>query len=370
MHSGVYDPVDDRLLIFSGLGDYATSSPAWGFNLGSNSWSRLELAEGSESFPLLNSEQVFYDAAHHRVVMADTGYSVKVFDLSARKVETAPASTWPYPHRQFPAQAYDAQRERLFSYGGLHSSTGIRSDLWVYDFRSTDTVSRWREVPQIGDLPARKFLAQAYVDPHRDVLVLFGGNWSSTYHDSEYTDEVHELDLKTLRWKRSAAPARPSRRGQFSACYDDVHRRGFIFGGLFRAGMAYENITTFNEIWSCSKSGAWSLELPRGPLCPTRRLPVAGYDSQRNRLIIYGGEEIQGSQSGARAEMKVPQNGASISGNRALVMAELVSGTSAMVRQMLFQYRQPSEPGHPSQRRVPKVNQTPTQLLPGLSIGT
>jgi hypothetical protein len=179
-------------------------------------------------------------------------------------------ATGPSP-RMVAAAAYDTARKVVVLFGGMARPGNIvNGETWEWDggtwvLRSTSGPS-----PRLGH-------AMAY-DIARGVTVLFGGgDWGS-----------ESMSGETWEWDGSAwtqrSPARsPSARGLHAMAYDSRRQVTVLFGG---AGYDGETSIYFGETWQWDGQ-EWIRRAVGGPW--PRVLAAMAYDSDRDRLVLYGG---------------------------------------------------------------------------------
>jgi hypothetical protein len=158
----------------------------------------------------------------------------------------------------------------LFPGASSASPTGTWSDLTPY------------HPDLLGDEPPVNYVS--VYDPVRDRIVLFGGLTCS--HEGNFpSSDTWSFDLTTRTWQIIATQGGiPPARDQACGVYDSVHDRLVIFGG--RNGS-----TVYADLWALSLSGTptWTELTPAG-LRPSGLAGASAiYDSQRQRMVIFGG---------------------------------------------------------------------------------
>jgi hypothetical protein len=187
----------------------------------------------------------------------------------------APTGTRPSP-RFFHSATYDPVRQRMVVYGGLSGGLVV-DDLWVLSL--TDTPA-WMQLSPSTPLSGQYALSAIY-DPVRDRVIFFGGS----------NNAVWALSLAgTPTWTQLLPPSAtpPVALTYHSAIYDPVRDRMIVFGGCDGA-----TSTFLNDVWALSLSGtpAWTLLAPTGTPPSARRSHTAIYDPARDRMVVFGGED-------------------------------------------------------------------------------
>jgi hypothetical protein len=123
--------------------------------------------------------------------------------------ETVPdGEEWPVV-RERHAMAYDTQRRKLVLFGGLHYADYLQ-DTWEWDGET----KTWSELHLLGEVPGRRSSPAMAYDEDRGVMVLYGGEASSSqeylrgYTSTwELSQELHEEPghLYTVSWVHALA---------------------------------------------------------------------------------------------------------------------------------------------------------------------
>jgi len=184
------------------------------------------------------------------------------------------------------ASAYDPVRDRIVFFGGTNSFSGagaVNAQLLSLDLSGTDPA--WTALIAAGSPPPARYAHTMIYDPVRDRMLVFGG-----YTNSIFLQDVWELSLVGTPTWTPLAPSgtKPAVRWGHGAAYDPVGDRMIVFGGGGNAGALY------NDVWSLSLSGspAWTLLTPSGTPPLTRRAASLVYDSNHQRLVMFGGFRV------------------------------------------------------------------------------
>jgi hypothetical protein len=187
------------------------------------------------------------------------------------------------------AAVFDPVRDRMLVFGGtwtFDNSGAPNAELLSLELSGTDP--HWISIIANGTPPPARYGHTMVYDPVRDRMLIFGGNvFSNALQD------VWSLSLTgTPTWTRltpSGTP--PAARFGHAAVYDPVGDRMLVFGG---AGVVVTTLAAsplYNDVWSLSLSGtpAWTLLTPSGDSPLARRGASGVYDSNRQRLVLFGG---------------------------------------------------------------------------------
>lgn len=231
---GVYDPVNDRFVVFGGLGDDGFHADVWALSLfGPPTWTELR-ARGPRPSPR---------AAH--------------------------------------AAVYDAKRQRMLVFGGFDpAAPGSRwNDLWALSLSANPV---WRQVRTGGTTPPPSSGHSAVYDAQQDRMLVFGSG-----------NGVWELSLAALPTWRRIVPAAggPEPRDEQAAVFDPVRQRLIVFWGY-----AVPEVNTYlNDTWALSLTGipTWT-QLPLSTEQPYPRWGHGAiYDPWADRILSHGGQLIR-----------------------------------------------------------------------------
>ena len=232
VHSTIYDPIRDRLVVFGGQSYAGTSNEVWTFTLaGIPRWQQL-----------------------------------------------LPSGTPPTP-RAFHSAIYDSLRDRMIVFGGADAASVAKNEVWALSFAGNPT---WSKLAPTGTPPAPRQWHSAVYDRARDRMLVFGGLVAGTG-----VNEVWALTLAgTPAWtKLVPAGSPPVARSAGAAIYDANTDRLVIFGGLDNASLAK------NDVWALTLAGTptWTQLAPSGVAPSARYGPGALYDRPRQRMIVFAG---------------------------------------------------------------------------------
>ncbi len=345
-HSGIYDPVRDRLLVYGGFDASGTeSAKVWAFDFATATWSQVVTAGFVPSARY--GAAADYDAAHDAMwVFGGThrgGYVADVMTLALNRPTPAWTLRTPgglrLPGTSSPTLTMDGTRNRLVAIGGIvlpgsyrtsnlalglelgpplvwdyalaqptpreGMATGVdpahstmyafggydgrwtTNDLYAYDFASR----RWSRVPPAtAAVPPARWGAPGAFDTERGRLLIatgFAGDTNPAGFGRYYND-VWAFDVATRVWSQvtpsGTAPA--ARRGA-TLIYDPIADRVVLFGGFDLHG------AFANDVWSLNLSGspAWTQLTPAGAAPLPRNAAAAIYDAAGQRMVVFGGSD-------------------------------------------------------------------------------
>ena len=248
-------------------------------------------ADGSlASWPLANVDvsevfvRVFDSACNADALSASRLSRVEWYAAMGRKV---PGSLIENPHVFVDQRSTDDTT--LFAVNEVEEPTAMAA--------RDDAGLRTTPFPQFFELnrgfspstPGARFAGALAYDALRQTTVLFGGVYQP---GALFTsDEVWEWNGGT--WAKIPTPgAKPSARWMHGMAFDQARRRVVVFGGE-----SYVNSVsvTLNDTWGWN-GAAWTKAQSAHSPSP-RNFPSMAYDSQRARVVLFGGVDTSGSRA-------------------------------------------------------------------------
>lgn len=236
-HDGVFDPVNNQLVIFGGRGGAGTVwfNDAWALPLtGSPTWTQL-----------------------------------------------TPGGLTPPGRAQFQA-AYDATNARMLLFGGLSyngSTFTYYNDTQALTLGSSPA---WSQLTTTSDPTGRCTHSVAYDPVSGRILVHAGDDGISTV----FLDDSYSLDLGTNTWTQQAQG--PALRAAHKACTDAAGKQMLIFGGG-------NSTTLFNDVISYNFVTDTWVSIPCSGTPPQTRYDHSViWDSTNKQLIIAMGTQFYG----------------------------------------------------------------------------
>lgn len=307
-----YDALSDRVLMCGGLSDNGPSYDGWAYDFDGNVWATLGGASCG-----VNGHAMTYDSLRGRVIMFYGGPGLSASDLLAYD---SVAAAWTLLNRTAmptgrsqASVAYDSARDQLVIFGGAKGPE--LDDTWTYDF-STD---RWHIVS--WGTPEWSLHGLAYDEPSARTILVAGlgcgdrtwaydseaDRWTNMKPDRGYgtlsgrrpvgydatLDRILCLDGKTWTYDfetntwtdlNVSPPASLGQSGQggHAMAYDLESNRMILFGGT----AAYSDVP-LAETWSFSQD-AWTRLTPVSSP-PARSFHAIAYDTESDRIVIFGG---------------------------------------------------------------------------------
>ncbi|HEV8456281.1 MAG TPA: kelch repeat-containing protein [Gemmatimonadales bacterium] len=277
----IYDPPNDRLVLYGGIGGNgdSTLTDVWSLALASPAWTEITPTGGPPSprdFPttvydLQRRQMVIYagrDTAQR--TLGDVAWGLNLEGLPQWTLLTdGPLG------RYQSAGIYDPTRNRMLIYGGFDGTNWL-GDTWSL---TLDFDPRWSQLTFSGSTPGPRTGHSAIYDLGRDRLVLFGGNFAMTGYNDVWT-----LSLgATPAWTQiipSGTP--PSPRSTHSAFYDRRRDRMIVYGG--------NTGSQVGETWALDLSANVWTELDDGTLGPSpSAFPAVAFDERNNQILVFSG---------------------------------------------------------------------------------
>ncbi|HKY41396.1 MAG TPA: hypothetical protein VJN18_35930 [Polyangiaceae bacterium] len=172
--------------------------------------------------------------------------------------------------------ARDATRGVSWTFGG----GAAHDDLWSFD----SATRSWTQVARAGLWPPSNIYDPMAFDINRGRAVFVAG-WGGGS-----TADVWEWDVALQQWHHRGGDL--PWRHRFALGYDARRGEVILFGGAGRTSAAiypWNADVPLNETWAWNGT-SWTRRMPTTSP-PPRSLGALGFDSDRNRLVLYGGRE-------------------------------------------------------------------------------
>ena len=299
VHSAIYDPLRDRMIVFGGYvlqpnpsapgSSYRPANDTWAFSFAGLTWTRLE---SSDVTPTARAgHTAIYDPVRDRMLVfaGSSGRNalndVWSLDLSGTPSWSPLDVSAPFRGRNGHSAIYDTRRDRMVVFGGA-DSIGLCGDVWALSLSALT----WNEIIPVGTTrpSARRWHSAIYDGVTDRMLVFSGSDWVSSDIYRSPVNDLWALSFGSNVWSRITAPGAPPGRILHSATHDPSGRRMIVFGGHVD-----------DYVWDGPRRGdTWAYSLDAGtwsPMIPTSRPPEgraghsAVYDPLRRRMIVFGG---------------------------------------------------------------------------------
>lgn len=287
-----YDGAGDRMLIALGRSIGTQYDDVWALSLdGPPRWAR-QSPDGARPTPRERAAADM-DAARGELVVygGRDGRSVDLGEVWTLRLGGAPRwdslGAVPYctPDTWVPNAVLDAANDRILLLkwpNGLFDPADAPVELWS---RGLEDASAWHRIEVAGSPPAARYGAAAVLDARRSRLIVFGGAIGGSIAP---TNDLWALELGgTPRWTAlEALGEAPGPRYEHLAVYDSQRDRMIVFGG-------YQNRE--DGFWELSLADppTWSRKLAAGPDYATRRGAASALDAARERLVLVGGSSLE-----------------------------------------------------------------------------
>ena len=172
--------------------------------------------------------------------------------------------------------AYDSQRGVSVLYGGGFTA---QADTWEYNGVT------WTERATTGPSPRGAF-SMSY-DSQRGVMVLFGG---ISNLNGDLLAETWEWD--GVVWSQRLSVNEPEVRGGHTSAYDSARGVTVLFGGFGGIDPVQNIIILYDDTWEWDGSDWTQVSAGGGSAPAGREGQGMVYDSQRNRVVMFGGADI------------------------------------------------------------------------------
>ncbi|MFQ5632023.1 MAG: kelch repeat-containing protein [bacterium] len=180
------------------------------------------------------------------------------------------------------AMIYDPVAHRIIIFGGKTDQDKNVNEIWQLDLESY----QWQQIDVNGQNPPPSEDHVVVYDPIGYRLILHGGE------DGLTRNFAWAFDLKTKQWKDITDESSPAQEDH-TAIFDSRRKRIVTFGG-FNSQMY--NIWQMYALYLDSASPAyqkWLTVKHRGNHPPGRIDHVAVYDSLKDRMVIFGGWDME-----------------------------------------------------------------------------
>ncbi|MEE9174342.1 MAG: kelch repeat-containing protein [Thermoplasmata archaeon] len=280
LHAMAYDSQSDRVILFGGdVGQVVLGDDTWAYNLSANTW--------TEMTPVLSPSPrwfhtMAYDSESDRVILfggivEPQGDGIASNETWAYDYDT---NTWSdlNPTVRPPAggrkpMVYDAESDRVVLLMAERTA-----QTWTYDF-NTNT---WTDMTGGIEPPPQGSPAMAY-DAESDRTILF---WGCSLLACA-GPQTWAYDLNTDIWANMTSKSEPTTRTGHRMAYDLESDRVILFGGQ-------QGALRLSDTWSYDYNANTWTEMSPGTDPGARALHDVTYDSEGDRMVLFGGQIGQG----------------------------------------------------------------------------
>jgi uncharacterized protein (TIGR03437 family) len=238
---GVYDPVGQQLIIYSGQGA-GFFNDTWTLDLNTLQWRDVSpVNDNARPKKRYGSAGVFDPVTRSLVSFAGfTSESGRFNDTQSFGLASKTWQDWS-PGGARPqvrcllTGALDRANRQMIIYGGQRN--GHLDDLWAFDLAART----WTDLTP-AQRPAGRWFSSSTVDKDGRFL-LFGG-----FTPNGNTDELWSFDLATRQWTKLQVAGGPSARNGAMGAYLEAEDRWILFGGT--------GDTLYNDVWELRRAVA------------------------------------------------------------------------------------------------------------------
>ena len=224
-----YDSESDKVILFGGWGFNET----WAFDVDDETWTNL----GTNVPRYIAAGTVAYDEESDRIItfggatgFEDGGVSLStdtwVFDYNTNSWTNMEPAIHPTVAHFTGCMAYDSESDRVILFGGYNVNADLfLDDTWSYDYNNNE----WTKMNPTTKPPRLGGPRMAY-DSESDRVILFGGGTFELSADALYSD-TWAYDYNTDTWVEMDLSIKPEAVMGHSMVYDSQSDRIILFGG-------------------------------------------------------------------------------------------------------------------------------------------
>jgi len=168
------------------------------------------------------------------------------------------------------SMSYDEENSRAVLFGGAWG----RNDTWSY----SPSTNAWSQIQTPIAPSARYNSAMAYDSVHQQ-MILFGGPYTPT--------DTWSFNCITNNWQQVLTSTAPESREAPVMAYDPQAEKMILFGGRTSVPGSW---LAQNDTWAFDlQTNQWIKLSPSGQLPPARHSHGMVYDSQLQKILLFGG---------------------------------------------------------------------------------
>ena len=180
---------------------------------------------------------------------------------------------------------YDSESDRIVLFSGAISPYVVHNGTWAYDY-NTNT---WENITPATSPGGRGVAAMAY-DSESDRAILFAGIRKYTPETVYCWGDTWAFNYNTRTWENMTPEVSPRARCIHNMAYDSESDRVILYGGFWGDISASGGRRALNGTWAYDyNSNTWT---KMNPVTTPGLLYAFGmaYDSESDRVILYGGK--------------------------------------------------------------------------------
>ncbi|MGH2567309.1 MAG: Kelch repeat-containing protein [Bacteroidota bacterium] len=277
--SAIYDPANNRMILFGGKGSSGDLNDLWSLNLTTLLWEPITPATQTIPAPRFTHNAMFDSLRNRMIVWSGQGSGfyndVWAFDFATSTWEQlwANGNVPGAPNIRYGTTAgFDPIERQLINVSGF-TSEGRFQDTWAFHVESL----QWSE-RTMSPHPVKRCLHAGCFADDRRTLVLYGGQTDGI----PFLDDIWALDADSFEWANLTPPTKPTGR-HFSSIVYAGNGNVMMFGGQTAQGVS-------GEVWRFSlDTNSWEILSSTSPQPDARYGHVAVYVPSRNSMVVFGG---------------------------------------------------------------------------------
>ena len=293
-HRMIYDPVDQRIILYGGAvwdDEYTFYGELWSYDTGTNTWSEIEAA--NKPPPRFNAMFTYISGRHQIFLFGGFAGNGRVADTWIYDIES---STWteldPPDHpnqRSDSSIAYDPDNDVIILFSGYRRDEVKTRETWVYTFEDDNWVEMGSDTS-----PFHQYGHYMIFVPEKGQLLMYPGHWSIVSEgvtvNHGFGGNIWEYDYEEDQWIENLSISSPPGRYWGNLAYDSNRNRLVLFGG--------HGARDFDDTWAYDIDlGEW--EQATGNTRPAKRgSSNMVYDPEHDVFVMFGGIDTIGSSLG------------------------------------------------------------------------
>lgn len=245
-HAMVYDSSNEKMILFGGYNESGCLNDTWVFDLTDNSWKEMK----PENTPSpRHTHTMVYDPDNQKVILfGGNSWGAQqrdmwTYDYQSNQWDQIIPDLSP-PSKSIHAMSLDSDNRKIILFGGYGAYDSITDDTWVYDISN----NTWEEMSSISKPNARFGHTMAY-DAHIKKTILFGGS-----SNDGSMEDTWVYDLSSDNWVKVDPLNRPDPRYLHSMVYHPNNQFLILFGGMKSEDIFLNDLWVYN---SSASTNTW-----------------------------------------------------------------------------------------------------------------